>query len=155
MAQEKKKDAVHYIRIMGTGINEEYSLLYGLSKIKGINVMFANAMCHVLGFDRDMKISALSEKEIEKIENFLANPTGMPEWLLNQRKDYESGNDMHVVGKDLEFNLLQLKRRLGKIKSYRGLRLRLGLTVRGQRTKSNFRRNKTLAAMKSKSGGKK
>lgn len=159
MAQQKETESIHYIRIMGTGIDDSYTLLYGLSKIKGINVMFANAMCHVLELDKNKKIKDLSEKEIAKIEDFLSNPETkkekMPKWILNQRKDHETGKDVHIVGKDLEFNLLQLKRRLGKIKSYRGLRLRLGLPVRGQRTASNFRRNKTLASMKSKTGGKK
>jgi small subunit ribosomal protein S13 len=70
------------------------------------------------------------------------------------RKEYESGKDMHLVSKDIDYNLLQHSRRMGKLRTYKSLRKRAGVPVRGQRTKSNFRRNKTLAAMKSKSGGK-
>lgn len=158
MARPEEKKQINLVRIMGTGVNGEKTLMFGLSQIKGVSIMFANALTHVLKLDKNMKIAELSEKDIEKIEEFLSNPkkSGIPSWLLNQRKDYASGEDLHLATKDVDFNLLQLKRRLGKIKTYKGLRLRLGLTVRGQRTKSNFRRTKTLAAMKAKStGGKK
>jgi len=149
---------LNLIRIVGTDINSELSLLYGLSKIKGISIMFANAICTILKYDKNAKISSLSEKDIEKLEEFLSNPikTGVPTWLLNQRKEHVSGEDFHLVSKDIDFNMLQLKRRVGKLKTYKALRYRANLPVRGQRTKSNFRRNKTIAAMKSKrTGGKK
>lgn len=158
MAKEQAKIQENIVRILGTGVNGEKTLVYGLSQIKGISIMFANALCHVLKLDKNKKIAELSEKDIEKVEEFLTSGDdlkGIPTWLLNQRKEYSTGQDKHYVTKDIEFNDLQLKRRLGKIKTYKGLRLRLGLTVRGQRTKSNFRRQKTLAAMKAKSGGKK
>lgn len=150
-----KKQEISLIRILATDIRAESTLIYGLSNIKGISYMFANAMCKVLKLDKHMKISELTDKQIEMIEQFLTTPkkTGIPNWLLNKRKNYTTGEDEHLASKDIEFDFLQLQRRLGKIKTYRGLRLRLRLTVRGQRTKSNFRRSKTLAAMKAKSGG--
>ncbi len=154
---KEEKAQTELIRIMGTDIKANYTILYGLAKIKGIGIMFSNALCEVLGYDKNAKISTLSEKDLEKIENFLSNPDkkGLPSWVLNQRKDYETGKDMHLVTKDIEFNDLQLRRRIGKLKTYKALRLRQRLPVRGQRTRSNFRRNKTLAAMKSKRGGSK
>ena len=151
--EEKQQDAL--MRIMGTDIKAENSILYGLAKIKGVNIMFSNALCHVLKFDKNAKISSLSEKDIEKIENYLSSPKkeGIPQWLFNKQKDDETGENVHLVSKDIEFDLLQLRRRLGKIKSYKGLRLRANLPVRGQRTKANFRRNKMLAAKKAKTVG--
>lgn len=148
---------MNFIRIMGTDIKAESTLLYGLSKIKGVNIMASNGICTVLKLDKTRKVSSLSEKEIETLENYLSSGefTGLPLWLSNLRKDPVTGNDMHLVGKDLDYYKMQLERKLSKIKTYRGLRLRLRLPVRGQRTKANFRRNKTIAAMKSKSGGKK
>jgi small subunit ribosomal protein S13 len=157
MAQPRKESVVNFIRIAGTDINERYTLLYGLARIKGVSVMFSNAMCHSLKLDKNLRIKDLSEEQIATLESFLSNPEkeGIPEWMLNQRKDLATGKNLHYNGKDIDFNLMQLKRRLGKLKTYRGLRLRLGLPVRGQRTKANFRRNKTLASMKSKTGGSK
>jgi small subunit ribosomal protein S13 len=158
MALPNKKKQLNLVRIMGTGVNAELPLLFGLSKIKGISVMFANALCHSLAMDKHMKISELSEKDIETIEACLTNPVkpaDIPAWLFNQRKELETGLDHHLITKDIDFNQLQMMRRIGKLKTYKGQRLKLRLTVRGQRTKSNFRRSKTLAAMKAKSGGKK
>ena len=154
MAREEKQQA-NLIRILSTDINANHSILFGLSNIKGIGVMFSNAVCNVLKLDKNAKLSTLSDKDIERIEEFLSNPEmpGIPSWLKNQRKDYESGEDLHLTAKDIDFNLLQLRRRVGKLKTYKSLRYRARLPVRGQRTKSNFRRNKTLAAMKAKRGG--
>lgn len=156
MAKEQSNQA-ELIRIMGTDLKASLDLLHGFAKIKGINIMFSNAMCVVLKFDKNRKISSLTEKEIEVVENFLMNPKkeGIPEWMLNQRKSMETGEDIHLAAKDIDFDLIQIKRRLGKLKTYKGLRHRAQLPLRGQRTKSNFRRNKTLAAMKAKQGGKK
>jgi len=136
------KKEIHFVRIMYTDINAEARLLYGLSKIKGISYSFANAICHVLKLDSNSKISQLNEKQIEQLENFLSEPEkkGLPSWILNSQKEYLSGNDIHLISKDLDFHQMQTKRRMSKIKTYKTLRLRLGLTVRGQRTKGNFRR---------------
>lgn len=155
MAEEQKKKKFSVVRILGTDINGELSLLYGLAKIKGVSVMFSNAICQVLGLDRNRKVSSLSEKEIESVENFLNNPKkeGIPVWMLNQRKDLAQGTDSHLNGKDLDFNLIQLKRRLAKIKTYKGLRHKLGLPVRGQRTATHFR--KSVVKKKRKGGGNK
>lgn len=153
----EKENHAELIRVYSTDIPAKMNLKFGLARIKGINIMFSNAMCTLLSLDKNKKIALLTEDEIKRIEDFLSDPNkeGMPKWLLNQRKEYESGDDLHFVGKELDFNLLQTKRRLFKIKNYRGLRLKQNLPVRGQRTKSNFRRSKTLAAMKSKAGGRK
>lgn len=152
MAQKQNTKVANLVRIMGTDLNADSTLLFGLAKIKGISYMFANATCKALGYDRMTKISALSEKEIEKLEEFLANPKkqGIPEWMVNSQKDVQTGENLHYVGKDIEYNALQLRRRLAKTKSYRAIRTKYKLPLRGQRTKSNFRRSKTIAAMKSK-----
>lgn len=159
MAQQSSDEKVaNLIRIMGTDLNAEFSLLFGLAKIKGISYMFANATCVALGLDKKEKIKNLSEEQINKIEEFLNNPKkeGLPEWILNSRKDVQTGENLHYVGKDIEYNALQLRRRLAKTKSYRAIRTKNKLPLRGQRTKSNFRKLKTIRSMKSKAvaGGK-
>jgi len=154
----KQKQVVDLIRIMGTDINSNSSILFGLAKIKGINIMFCNALCNVLKLDKNAKISSLTEKDLEKLENYLedSNMAEIPSWLLNKRQDVVSGKNIHLVSKDIDFDMIQLKRQLGKLKTYKGLRHRARLPLRGQRTKSNFRRNKTIASMKSsRNGGKK
>jgi len=49
---------------------------------------------------------------------------------------------MHLVTSELDFAKSNDIRLLKKIKAYRGVRHMYGLPVRGQRTRSNFRRNK-------------
>jgi small subunit ribosomal protein S13 len=66
----------------------------------------------------------------------------MPIWLKNRRKDYETGVDKHLLGTDLDLTQENDIKRLKKVKAYRGIRHIHGQPSRGQRTKSNFRRNK-------------
>jgi small subunit ribosomal protein S13 len=157
MAKKDDEKVVNLIRILATDIDANTTLSYGLAKIKGVSYMFANATCVALGLNKHSKVGELSESEIEKIEEFLSNPdkSQLPEWLLNSQKDVIEGKHLHYAGKDLDFAQIQLKRRLAKTKSYRAQRHKARLPVRGQRTKSNFRRSKTLAAMKAKQGGRK
>lgn len=86
--------------------------------------------------------------------------SSFPSWLLNRRKDVETGENSHLSGVALDLKKREDINRLRKIKSYKGFRHELGLPVRGQRTRSSFRRNKTVGvskkkAMEAKKGGKK
>ncbi len=156
MAANNDKKVAELIRVLGTDLKASAPIVFGLAKIKGVSYMFANATCVALGLDKQIKVGELSEKQIEMIEDFFSNPDkNLPTWLLNSQKDVITGKNLHFNGKDLDFNELQLKRRLAKTKSYRALRHKARLPLRGQRTKSNFRRSKTLAAMKAKQGGRK
>ncbi len=157
MGNPNEKKKINIIRILGTDIPDTMNVFYGLSKIKGISYLFSNAVCQVLKLDKKKKISQLTEKEIETIETYLENPRDkkMPGWLLNQKFNPETGEDLHLAGKDLDFDGIQTRRKLAKLKTYKGQRLRFKLPSRGQRTKSNFRKNKTKASMKSKALGKK
>jgi small subunit ribosomal protein S13 len=62
--------------------------------------------------------------------------------VLNRRIDFETGEKGHLTGSDLDLKKEFDIKRLKKIKSYKGLRHNVGLPVRGQRTKANFRRNR-------------
>ncbi len=156
MAAKDDNKVASYVRIMGTDLVSNATLVFGLAKIKGISYMFANATCVALSLNKLTKIGELSESQIEKIEEFLSNPEkNLPTWMLNAQKDVQTGKNLHFIAKDLDYNELQLRRRYAKTKSYKAQRIKARLTVRGQRTKSNFRRSKTLAAMKAKQGGRK
>ena len=69
---------------------------------------------------------------------FLAKPK-LPAFLINRRKDFETGEDEHLIGSNLEMKKEFDIRRLKKIRSYRGLRHAFGHPTRGQRTRSHFR----------------
>ncbi len=134
----------HIVRIADTDLKGEKAILYAMKKIKGVDVMYANMALSLAGVDKTRKAGDLMDSEVKKIEEALKNPDkfNAPEWLLNRRKDYESGSDKHLFSADLDFEKENDIKRMKKNKTYKGFRHQWGLTVRGQRTKSNFRKNK-------------
>lgn len=139
---------VRLVRILSKDIKGNKKVYPGLTTIKGISWIYSNAICTKLGLDKDKKIEELSPEEIKRIEEFImTEDKSFFTFLKNRRKDSDTGEDKHNVGVDLdlqkEFDIKSMKR----MKSYKGIRHDLGAPVRGQRTKSHFRKNK------SKSGG--
>lgn len=134
----RKQDFENIIRIMQTDISGDKQLHVGLTKIKGVSYSMANAICKKLKIDKKRRIASLSKEEIAKIENFIKKPE-LPGFLLNRRKDYDTGENLHLVESDLELRKEFDIKRLKKIRSYKGLRHALGQPVRGQRTKGHFR----------------
>lgn len=143
----EKKEYVSIVRIMQTDIPGNKNLLTGLTYIKGISWAISNAMCRILNLDSNKKVINLDKKEIEIITEFLNSPRDLPKFLLNRRKDFETGEDAHLIGTELDMKKEFDIRRLKKIRSYRGLRHATGQPSRGQRTKSHFRVRKKNKAV--------
>jgi len=138
------------IRILNTDIDGNKPIYMALKKVKGIGFNFANVICNVLELDKKRKIGSLLPEEIQKIENLVNSRKGLPSWVLNRRKDNDTGEDLHLTTSKLklthEFDIKGLK----KIKSFRGLRHAWNLPVRGQRTRDHFRRGKAVGVQKKK-----
>ena len=159
MEQEKPKqeykrqtilqDERSLVRILATDIPGEKRVIAGLTRIKGISWSFAGAICHKLKIDKKRKMLDLSKEEVEKISNFILHPE-VPEFLLNRRNDRDTGKNIHLIGTDLDLRREFDIKRMRKIKSYKGIRHLTGQPVRGQRTKSHFRKNKTVGVQKRK-----
>jgi len=94
----------HIVRIMGKDIDGSKSLSNGLTSIKGIGKRLANAIVRTGDFRSDVRIGNLTDPEVEKIEKIIEDPSGhgIPSFMLNRRKDLESGRDLHIIGPDLE-----------------------------------------------------
>jgi small subunit ribosomal protein S13 len=137
----ENKNEDRLVRILAKDVEGKLKIFVGLTKIKGISWAFANALCKKLELDKNRKIGSLTKEEIEKINEFTKNPEVAP-YLLNRRNDFESGKDKQLIGNNLELQKDADISRLKKIKSYRGQRHSIGLPMRGQRTRSHFRRNK-------------
>jgi len=140
------------VRIAGTDIKGEKQLFSSLIRIKGVGNSMANAVCIVNNLEPTKKVGALTATDIKKIEETIKNPTkfGIPTWMVNRRRDIETGEDRHLVGPDLKFTQEQDIKRMIKIKSYKGVRHMFGLPVRGQRTRSSFRSGRSVGVVRKK-----
>lgn len=142
---EKKQDTFkHIVRIANVDVPGGKQTKVALTKIKGIGAILADVICKLAKVDRNKKAGNLSDSEVIELNRVANAPmeNGIPEWMANRRKDYDSGEDKHLVTGTLNFTKENDLKRLKKIKCLRGARHQKGLPVRGQRTRSNFRKSK-------------
>ncbi len=141
---ENKQEVRHLVRVVSNDLDCSKPLYHALTKIKGISTSLANIICNVANIEKTKKTGLLTDEEVSKLDSIIKNPLkfNIPVWALNRRKDPETDEDKHLIGPDMKFTQENDIKKLKKIKSYIGMRHSSGLPVRGQRTKSNFRRNK-------------
>lgn len=142
------------VRILDTDIDGRKPTATALTRVKGIGPVLAMGIVHTAGVPPGKKIGELSDDEIATIQKIVESPCdhGFPSWMVNRRKDYETGGNRHLFGSELLITLREDLNRLKKIRSYRGVRHEQGLPVRGQRTKSSFRTGTTIGVKKKKKG---
>ena len=157
MEAEKSGDEFRYIvRISNTDIDGNKQVGEAMKKVKGVGFSFANAICASTGINKHKKLGHLTDDEVKQIEEAISNAAmRLPAWLLNRRKDSEETKPRHLVTSDLTFANENDLRTMKRIKSYRGIRHMTNSPVRGQRTRSNFRKNKgkVLGVAKTKQTG--
>ncbi len=109
-------------RIAGVDLPREKRVEVGLTYVYGIGHSTARKMLKETGVNPDTKVRDLAEGEVGAIRTYV-------------------DQNLEVEG-DLRREVNQNIRRLIDIGSYRGIRHRRGLPVRGQRTKTNARQRK-------------
>jgi small subunit ribosomal protein S13 len=109
-------------RVVGIDIPDNKRLEVALTYIFGIGRHVSNEIIAKLGLDPDMRAHKLTPDDIARIQGVI-------------QTDY-------VVEGDLRRQVQNNIKRLVSIHSYRGMRHRLGLPVRGQRTRTNSRTRK-------------
>ena len=143
--QIERKQEERMVRILSEDIEGGMKIYPGLTNIKGISWTLSNAICNILKLEKTRKIGSLTEEEVKKITDFMKDPK-LPTYILNRRMDMDSGEDKHLLGSDLDLQKEFDIKRLKKIKSYKGYRHMSNLPLRGQRTRSNFRKNRAKGA---------
>ena len=108
-------------RIAGVNIPENKHLEIALTHIYGIGKKTAQNICIGVKLDYSMKVSDLSEEQIETIRTAVAE---------------------YTVEGDLRRSVSTNIKRLMDLGCYRGIRHRRKLPVNGQRTKTNARTRK-------------
>jgi small subunit ribosomal protein S13 len=146
----KVKKAKEIVRIADTDLDATKPIVQSLRSIKGISFAMAKAICVACGFDPRKRLNELNEEELKKLENAIKDPAsfGIPAWMLNRRKDPESGKDLHLTGTQVDIRKKFDIQREIDLKSWKGIRHMLGLPVRGQRTRAHFRTGKTVGVMR-------
>ena len=109
-------------RLLGVDIPNDKQIQYSLTYLYGVGLYTAREACEKLKIDPKRLASDLAEDEVSRLAALL-------------ERDY-------VVEGPLRRQLTTNISRLREIKSYRGLRHRMSLPVRGQRTKTNARTRK-------------
>ena len=107
-------------RIAGVDIPKEKKIAYSLRYVHGIGLTTALKICELADIDPNVRVSDLSTKEEDTIRKVIVDLQLLIEGELRTE------------------NIKNVKR-LQDIGSYRGLRHRKSLPVRGQRTKTNSR----------------
>jgi small subunit ribosomal protein S13 len=108
-------------RIAGVDIPNEKRVVVSLSYIYGIGQPLAAKILKDVNVSEDIRVKDLTEEQLTKIRNEVAK--------------YKLEGDLR---REVSLNI----KRLTEIGSYRGLRHRKGLPVRGQSTKTNARTRK-------------
>ena len=157
MPEEQKQELKYFVRIANTDLDGNKQIHLALTKVKGVGFMLANAILNAAGIEKTKKAGYLPDIDVGKIDEIIKDPLkfGIPVWLFNRKNDPEDGTNKHLAGSALTFTQDNDIKIMKKIKSYKGIRHSLGLPVRGQRTRSNFRKNKgKVMGVKKKEGAK-
>jgi small subunit ribosomal protein S13 len=109
-------------RIAGVDLPREKRIEVGLTYVYGVGRSTARKILKETGVDPDTKVRDLAEGEVANLRSYV-------------------DQNVQVEG-DLRREVNQNIRRLIDIGTYRGIRHRRGLPVRGQRTKTNARQRK-------------
>ena len=109
-------------RIAGVDLPNNKRVEIGLTYICGIGLTTSKKILADTGIDPDVRVKDLTEEDISKLREY-----------IDQNLEVE-GDRRRTVALDIK--------RLIEIGSYRGLRHRKGLPVRGQRSKTNARTRK-------------
>tara|TARA_B100000029_G_scaffold512227_1_gene608326 strand:- start:590 stop:1042 length:453 start_codon:yes stop_codon:yes gene_type:complete len=144
-------DFKYIVRVADTDLPGEGKLVKTLPKIRGIGARAALALVRSIKLDPNKIVGELEDKEVDLLnESVKKIDEHLPGWMLNRRKDYETGEDVHFVSIDISTKVEDDINRMKKIKSYKGVRHQSGHKVRGQRTYSNGRRGLALGVSKGK-----
>ncbi|HLS88369.1 MAG TPA: 30S ribosomal protein S13 [Sphingobacteriaceae bacterium] len=109
-------------RIAGVDLPREKRVEVGLTYIFGIGRSRARQLLERTGINKDTRVKDLTEEEVNRLREIID-------------REYKVEGELR---QEVQMNI----KRLMEIGSYRGLRHRRGLPVRGQRTKTNARTRK-------------
>ena len=142
------------IRLAGKDVRGHIPLKRALLAVKGIGHTTSKSVAKIIAKElkikEDVKVGTFTDAQIEQIDGILARiqEHGVPSYLLNRRKDSETGKDVHNTMNDLVFSQRQDVENEKKLYSWKGYRHAYGQKVRGQRTKNTGRHGMSLGVVR-------
>lgn len=109
-------------RIEGVDLPRDKRIEIGLTYIYGLGLSRSQTTLEATGIDPNKRVRDLTDAEVGKLRDYIV-------------QNYQIEGDLR---REVQMNI----KRLVEIGSYRGLRHRRGLPVRGQRTRTNARTRK-------------
>jgi small subunit ribosomal protein S13 len=138
--QEEDEDIRYFVRVGKTDLDGTESVETALLEMDGVGRRVAKAVASEAGVSPRETLGKLGDDEVEAVKEAIRGFGDVgPSWMVNREKDRYTGDDLHIVGSDLEITREEDINRMQKISSYKGVRHRKGKKVRGQRTKSTGR----------------
>ncbi len=142
------------VRIVGRDMDGHLYLFEALRRVKGIGHTLANAL--TIAIQRDLSLNPktlvgdLTEEQMNKVEDLIKSPAahGVPLFMLNRQKDFDSGENKHLLGTDLIFQQKQDIQREKDTRSWVGWRHSIGQKVRGQHTRTTGRSGMTMGVVR-------
>lgn len=153
---EEKEEIRGIVHLFGRDIKGQLELEAALRQIKGIGMTLSRVLASTISSELklpvNVQIGRLSDEQISAAERIIKNPAayGVPRWLLNRQKDFESGAASHLVGSDLMFTTRQDIEREKALYTWKGYRHAYGQPVRGQCTRTSARKGLTIGVTRTK-----
>jgi len=146
LAQEYR----YVVRLAGTDLDGSLKTAYALAKIRGLGRSLGRTVAKAAGVDPDRQLGYLTDEDLRRVEEAVRDPAKLrlESWLLNRRKDLETGSDLHFTGPSLELRTRMDIEFMKQIRSWKGVRHSLGLKVRGQRTRTTARTGRAVGVRK-------
>jgi archaeal ribosomal protein S13P len=149
--QTEDENFNYIVRIANSDIDGQKRTVIGLQSIKGVGKRVAEIIAKKAGIDPAVKMGSLSDEKVAELESLVTSYVEYaPQWAINRQNDYESGDDMHLLGNDLDLIQKDDINRMKMIRCYRGIRHEGHHKVRGQRTRSNGRHGLTMGVTRKK-----
>lgn len=113
------------IQLFTVQLNLKKNLFIALTQIFGISLLLSSIICKKFGFNKNSLVKDVNVSTLNKIRKFI----GLTYFIQNKAKKISQSSISELI----------------TLKSVRGLRHKLKLPVRGQRTRSNHKTQKKLS----------
>ncbi|GKT22918.1 Ribosomal protein S13 like protein [Aduncisulcus paluster] len=152
MSLVKEESFQGLIRMFSTNVSGDIKVMYAITAIPGVGRRFANMVIKRAGVDFGKRAGELTQEEVARITEIIEKPLehGIPVWMLNRRKDYTTGKDVHLTVNHISNTLREDLQRMRKTRRHRGIRHHLRIKVRGQRTKGTGRFSSSIGVSRKK-----